>query len=64
MTISNSRTGNAGLTPKGKPMPQTIGEWKYLATLYGLRLETARQENGLLKSQINKLKQKVERLEK
>jgi hypothetical protein len=28
-----------GQTPRGKPMPQTIEEWKYLAELYSRTME-------------------------
>lgn len=51
-----------GLTAKGLPMPQTISEWKYLASLYETGLNIEKKKNNVLIIENNKLKQKVERL--
>lgn len=41
-------------------MPQTMEEWKYLAELYGIGLENARDENAKLRSEVHNLRQKLE----
>lgn len=53
-----------GLTPKGLPMAQTLEEWKYLAELYARGLEIEKREKSLLRVELNKLKQKLAKIER
>ena len=48
----------AGLTPRGKPMPQTREELKHLADLYANVIIGQRAELGKLRAEVNNLRQK------
>ena len=53
-----------GLAPRGKPMPQTLEEWRHLAGLYGETMAKAGVENSKLRVKINKLEQKLEKVKR
>ena len=50
-----------GLTPRGKPMPQTVEEWKHRGGLYEQGFLEMVREIGRLKARINNLEQKLEK---
>ncbi len=49
-----------GLTPRGTPMPQTAGEWSYLATIYEKGMIEADHKNSELRIKINAMAQKAD----
>ncbi|MCP4489818.1 MAG: hypothetical protein GY820_21245 [Gammaproteobacteria bacterium] len=51
-----------GLTPRGKRMPDSMEEWRYLAGLYADEIIHKKEEISILKTRINKLEQKVSKL--
>ena len=48
-----------GMTPRGKPMPQTIEEWKHLVDLDEVAMHRMVKQIGDLKSKVASLSQKV-----
>ena len=48
-----------GMTPRGKPMPQTIEEWQHLTDLGEVVMRRQLKEIGELKSKVASLSQKV-----
>ena len=60
LELSNVR--DYGLTPKGKPMPQTIEEWKHLVDLDEAAMRRMVEEISKLKSKVNKLTQQKDSL--
>lgn len=53
-----------GLTPRGKSMPQTLEEWRYLAGLYEAEMLKDSKEISKLKQRINRLEQLSESLQR
>jgi len=49
----------AGLTPRGKPMPQTVEEWKYLYSLAEKKMFEMKEENSKLRHEINNIRNKL-----
>tara|TARA_R110000787_G_scaffold174829_1_gene287382 strand:+ start:1474 stop:1740 length:267 start_codon:yes stop_codon:yes gene_type:complete len=60
--IAASNVRDYGLTPKGKPMPQTIEEWKHLVDLDEAAMRRMVEEISKLKSKVNKLTQQKDSL--
>ena len=63
--VAAMRSGDAaafeeapGLAPRGEPMPQTVGEWQYLAGLYAKQIEDDAETIRKLKQRVNKLEQR------
>lgn len=52
----------AGLTPKGKLMPQKPEEFQYMGDLYERAFFEMVRETGRLRGRINRLEQKIEQL--
>lgn len=42
-------------------MPNTIREWQHLAEIYAKGLEIEKREKSLMRIELNKLKQKIDR---
>lgn len=59
--LSNSKPG---LTPRGKPMPQTKEEFEYLAEIYEAALLREREINSKLRADVNDLRNKLMRSSK
>jgi hypothetical protein len=55
-------TRDYGLTPRGKPMPQTIEEWKHLVDLDEVAMHRMVDEISKLKIKVNKLTQQRDSL--
>ena len=51
-----------GMTPRGEPMPQTIEEWRHLASLEEATMRRMMKEIGELKSRVAHLTQKRDSL--
>ena len=50
-----------GLTPRGKPMPQTMEEWQNLYSLAEEKMLEMSKENSKLRSLVNDLQNKLKR---
>jgi len=48
-----------GLTPKGKRIPDSMEEWRYLAGLYANKLIQLKEAAGRSNHRINTLEQKL-----
>jgi len=61
MLINWHSDNEPGLTPKGKPMPQTKKEYQYLCDLYEHGLFEAKAENNKLRIKINNQAQRLDK---
>jgi hypothetical protein len=51
----------AGQTERGKPMPQTVDEWRYLAELYSATMEMDYAKIKRLEMRVIELEDKLRR---
>ena len=50
-----------GMTERGKPMPQTVGEWRYLAELYSKDMQDSDAKIERLEARVIELEKKLMR---